>query len=141
MHLFYLFYHKSPVKAIVSPSILRTLLRKFFPRSKAHKKRPIKKSVSVYKHGADPLVGQCFDEDGMLHPSVNDKYFFHAAADRLAAAIDFRNHAARDDSLFDERRNIAHVNFFDEAGFVVLVAKNPLRIGCLLYTSDAADEL
>ena len=128
MHLFYLFYHKSAGKAIVSPSILHTLLRKFFPRSKAHKKRPIKKSVSVHKHGADPLVGQCFDEDGMLHPSVDDKYFFNAAADRLAAAIDFRNHPSRDDSLFDERRNIAHINFFNEARFVVLVAQNALRV-------------
>ena len=128
MHLFYLFYHKSAGKAIISPTLCTCFCWKFFLRSKAHKKRPIKKSVSVYKHGADPLVGQCFDKDGMLHSSVDNKYFFDPAADRLAAAFNLRDHPARDDSLFDERRNIAHINFFDKAGFVVLIAEHALRV-------------
>ena len=65
----------------------------------------------------------------MINATVDDKHAVYAVADRIFAAIYFRDHAARNDPLLNECGHVGNVHFFDQAFGVVFIFEQSADIG------------
>jgi Protein kinase domain len=72
------------------------------PAGAAQRQRGKAASSSAMDLGADALVGEYLEQDGVLEATVEHVDLLHAAGERVEAALHLRDHAGVDDAPLDE---------------------------------------
>ena len=73
----------------------------------------------LFQHGADALVGEQLDQNGMGDAAVQNVDPLHAAGDGVHAALHLGDHAAGDDPLGHQLRHVVGMKHVDEGVLVV----------------------
>src|SRR5438128_1621866 len=77
---------------------------------------------------ADTGIGENLQQNGMVHPAIDERHFVHARLDGGDRALHFRDHALVDDTGLFESLHLINLQVGDEGGWILGIAQEPWHV-------------